>query len=717
MKLIYYSLGIFFSCGTCLAQDTLEMGSPQLGSPIAAASAVSLGSPITILGHYDNSLGSSDAASQGVIYSKTLEDQPFLRPGEVLETVPGLVVTQHSGEGKANQYFLRGYNLDHGTDFTTSIDGVQTNMPTHAHGQGYSDLNDLIPELIDHIDYRKGPYFAENGDFASAGSAEVIYKKDLKQNFSSFTLGSYGYQRALVAGSTRLQSAFTNGVDTSLIDTRPKLLGALEIMHEDGPWQIKEKLQKVNGLVRLSEGNNSKGWSFDFRYYTAHWNSTDQIPLELVQSGQLGLYDTMNSSDGGQSQRTTFALERHEVSDEGYQKLQATVEHHELNLWSDFTFYEFRPQTGDQFEQLDQRNTLSIKWVKGWNGSLLGNDSTAELGGNLRFDRIHLGLFNTQFRKPLGTVSHENVDELMQSIWAQNHTTWAPWLRTITGVRADHVNMDMTAFENPQNSGLAQAGKISPKFSSVFGPWYKTEFFFNIGKGLHSNDARGVINKIDPTTNGLASQIQALSGSFGQEFGARSQPLANFETSLAIWKLKSDSELVYSADSAIGNTTANGASMRTGIEWNNHYTLNDWLLLDADFAWTHSNYVSMNDNGQVGNQVPNAVGKVGILRAALHHMGPWSIGLENRYIGSYPLTQDGSQVAPAALISNLKIKRELDMNTTLSVDALNLFNRQYYDIAYNQDYRISPQANVQPNGITIHPGEPRQVRLNLVINY
>jgi hypothetical protein len=277
--------------------------------------------------------------------------------------------------------------------------------------------------------------------------------------------------------------------------------------------------------------------------------------------------------------------------------------------------------------------------------------------------------------------------------------------------------MNMFAFENSLNSGSASAGKLSPKFSAVLGPWSKTEFFFNLGQGFHSNDARGVINKIDPTTNGPASQTQALSASYGQELGVRSQLSPGFETSVAFWKLKSDSELVYSADSAIGNTSANGASIRSGIEWNNHYNLEDRLHLDADLAWTHANYITMNDNGQLGNQIPNAVGKVGIIRATFQHFHNWSFGFENRYVGAFPLTQNGSQVAPSALISNFKVNKELDQNKSLSVNVLNVFNRQYYDIAYNQDYRISPLANIQPNGITVHPGEPRQLRINLVIKY
>jgi outer membrane receptor protein involved in Fe transport len=669
--------------------------------------------PIEIKGHFDTGIGTSDAASQGVVLSKTIEDQAFLRPGEVMETVPGLVVTQHSGDGKANQYFLRGYNLDHGTDFSTSIDGVQANMPTHAHGQGYADLNYMIPELIDHIDYRKGTYFAENGDFSSAGSADVVYKKSLSQNIFNLSLGSFGYKRALIATSSQLKPISDLSVDPTLIDSSPTLVSAIELMHEDGPWQVNEKLQKTNIVLKLNDGTYSNGWTTDFKYYNAHWNSTDQVPLELIQSGELGLFGSMNPSDGGQSGRMIVSAEMHDVTDVGYEKFSASLERYRLNLWSDFTFFELRPLTGDQFEQADNRDVISTKWIHGLHHSLLDRDSTTEIGLNLRFDDIHLGLFNTQNRNIFATVSNEHINEFMKSAWIQNMTTWSTWARTIVGLRGDQVNMQMTAFENSINSGSASAAKISPKFSAILGPWEKTEFFYNIGKGLHSNDARGVINKIDPTTGDQATQIPALVGSFGQEVGVRSQINPNLQTSLALWKLQSDSELVYSADSGIGNTSANGASVRTGLEWNNHFVANDWVFVDADLAWTHANYQAMNDNGQLGNQIPNAVGKVGILRAALHHLGPWSAGWETRYIGSYPLTQDGTQTAPAALVSNLRVNREIEKDVHLTLDVLNVFNRPYYDIAYNQDYQVSPTAQAQPSGMTVHPGEPRQVRLGI----
>ena len=210
-----------------------QNGQPDAAPPTELAQA----QRVTVEGHYDNAIGTSDAASQGTIRAEVLKSRPPQRPGEVLEFVPGMIVTQHSGDGKANQYFLRGYNLDHGTDFATSVAGMPVNMPTHAHGQGYTDLNFLIPELVQRIEYRKGPYFAGVGDFSAAGSADIIYRTRLDAPFALVTLGENGYRRGVFGGSVDPASGHT-------------LLGAFEAMHNDGPWTLPENLRRLNGVAR-----------------------------------------------------------------------------------------------------------------------------------------------------------------------------------------------------------------------------------------------------------------------------------------------------------------------------------------------------------------------------------------------------------------------------------------------------------------------------------
>ena len=695
------SLGIFLlaiSGGSSVAQSVSNSTSEP-----ASLSA------IVVTATLDNSIGTSDSASAGVIDGDRLNEIPLLRPADVLENIPGMVVTQHSGSGKANQYYLRGFNLDHGTDFATKIQGVPVNMPTNAHGQGYIDLNYLIPELVERVDYRKGPYFAPNSDFSSAGSADIFYRSRLEQNIANLTLGQYGYQRLLFAGSTYLGS----GTGSENLNQGPVLLGALDVQRSDGPWTTKEALQKANALLRLTDGTRAKGWSLDAVYYNAKWNSTDQVPLKLLERGRLDRYSSLDPTDGGNTERAIISGEWHSQDNNGYINANAYAQHYSLNLWSNFTYFLDRPNTGDQFHQSENRNFMGGGLTRGWHHKLFGNDSTTEAGLQFRYDSIRVGLSNTQARRQLDAVTDDQVNQSLTSAYLQNSTSWTKWMRTVVGARADYINMNSTSFILAENSGNAAAVNVSPKFSLILGPWEKTEFFFNAGGGIHSNDARGVIYKIDPTTGLASSQVPALAATTGMELGLRTEIVKDVKSSLALWTLKSGSELVYSADS--GTTAPKDASKRYGVEWNNEINVNRWLRVDADLAWTNARYASMNANGEAGNMIPNAVSQVGQLTATLRNLGPWSASAQLQYIGAYPLSQDGNLTAPSTTVINMRIQHEFSANAAVALDVLNLLDRQYYDITYQQDYRISPFRPITAGGITVHPGEPRQIRLTLML--
>ena len=662
---------------------------------------------VEVKGHFDNAVGTSDAASQGVIRGEIINDIPLLRPGEALETVPGMVVTQHSGDGKANQYFLRGCNLDHGIDFATTIDHVPANMPTNAHGQGYSDVNYLIPELVDRINYRKGPYFAENGDFSSAGSADIQYKRRLDHGIAEITAGDYGFRRILLANSRTVGSS---SPDPASSEQGPVWLGAAELQRNDGPWTTPEQLRKTNALLRLSDGSMTGGWSVDAAYYDAQWRATDQVPLEMITSGQLGRFSAVDPFDGGNTRRYILAADWHDSDESSYRRISAFAQRYLLQLWSNFTLYENDPVRGDQMEQAENRNLFGLQAVQGWTHQLLGRDSTTELGVQLRHDRIDVSLNDTEARTSYLAVTDDQVRETAIGIYAQNSTAWTPWLRTSAGLRADSLHLGLTSRLYPANDGTASGSRISPKLSVILGPWAKTEVFVNVGRGFHSNDARGVINKFEPG-GAPAEPSPVLVGSTGKEIGLRTEVIDGLQSSVALWSLNSSSEILYSADA--GGTEAHGPSRRYGLEWNNHWIPNKWSLLDVDLAWSHSRFADENDGGQPGKLIPNAVSKVAMIRYSVHDLGPWSAGVETRYIGGYPLTQDGSLAAPSAIVTNLRVRREVTPRLGISLDILNLFDRQYFDIAYAQDYRISPASAVVPTGVTVHPGEPRQLRLSL----
>jgi outer membrane cobalamin receptor len=661
-----------------------------LGSVSAHESSVATAlDEVEVKGHYDNAIGTSDAASQGVVGPELLRNRAALRPADVLEYIPGMVVTQHSGDGKANQYFLRGMNLDHGTDFATSVNGVPVNMPSHAHGQGYSDLNFLIPELVSRVEYRKGPYFASEGDFSSAGSASFVYRSKLDRPLADVTIGQRGYLRALVAGSREVSEGVT-------------LLSALEQVNNNGPWSTPEALRKLNAQFILSSGSPREGWSTSLSAYSASWNSTDQVPQRLIDAGTyqgqpFGRFDTLDASDGAKTRRTSWSGNWHQSAGQEMTQLNWYAVSYSLDLFSNFT-YSLERAT-DQFAQMDQRTVVGGKAFKSWFTDLGDQQSMQNtLGLQVRQDRIKLGLFDTTSRQIQSTVRDDAVNQTLVGVYGENEVGWNSWFRTVAGVRADQFNARVSSAAQSLNSGTSSGSKISPKLSLIAGPWQKTEFFLNLGKGFHSNDARGATGKVDAAP--------ALVSSRGQEVGIKSQLVPDLQTSLAFWRLDFDSELVYVGDT--GNTQAGRPSRRTGVEWSNHWTPGEHLLMDANLAWTHPRY---SDNDPIGNNIPNAVQKVASLNLALKNLGPWSVALGVRYVGAAPLIENNAVRSASSVTTHLRVNRKLSNDVDVSLDVLNLTDRHNNDISYYYRSRVAGEPSAL-DGLHVHPAEPRALRVS-----
>ena len=690
-----------------------QTAEPATDAPTPSTVAAKQIDRVEITGrHYDNAVGSSDAASQGTIRAELLKSRPALRPGEVLEFVPGVIVTQHSGDGKANQYFLRGFNLDHGTDFATFVNGLPVNMPTHGHGQGYSDLNFLIPELVDRIEYRKGPYFAKTGDFSAAGSADILYRTTLDEPFAALTLGQRKYQRLVGGGSTEVGLGL-------------KLLGAIEVLHNDGPWVVPEHIRKSNAVLTLSGGTRAEGWSTSLMAYDAKWNSTDQIPQRLIDAGTyngqpFGRFDSLDPTDGGNTQRTSLSGEWHRNTDTGATKFAAYAIDYRLKLFSNFTYALERPATGDQFSQQDKRSIYGVSASQAIDHQLGSLPARSEFGVQLRHDRIRVGLFDTQARQIIGITRDDKVQESLLGVYGQTSVELTPWLRSIVGVRADQARFKVDSLTNAANSGSASDHLISPKLSVILGPWAKTEFFLNAGRGFHSNDARGTTATVDPKTGDAVDKVPGLVAARGMELGARTEWIPGLQSSVALWKLDFDSELVYVGDA--GATEANRPSTRRGVEWNNRYIPLPWLLVDADLAWTHARF---SDADPAGNRIPNAVDKVASIAVTARDLGPWSASFQWRYLGSGALIEDNSARSKSSLTTNLRISRKLTPKTELTLDVFNLFDRKVNDIEYFYE-SLLPGETVPgcPVGQTcgvadkhVHPAEPRTIRLTLRVGF
>jgi outer membrane receptor protein involved in Fe transport len=664
--------------------------------PDAQADGTRFGEEMVVTGHYQNRVGSSDAASAGIVTRQLVEDRPILRPGEVLELVPGLIITQHSGAGKANQYFLRGFNLDHGTDFLTTLDGMPVNLRTHGHGQGYTDLNFVIPELIQRVEYYKGPYFASKGDFASAGAADIRYAESLPKNVAELIGGTFRYGRALLAGSPDLGGG--------------KLLYGLELFHDDGPWDRPDDYRRVNGVLRYTRWSGDLKLGLTAMGYLGLWNATDQIPLRAVQSGQIDRFGAIDPTTGGKTHR--FSLSGDYQQDLGGGVLQANVHavRYRLNLFSNFTYFLDDPVNGDQFEQADDRWQVGTSGRWTWAAPGGGVPLRAAVGWEARCDRIDpVGLYHTVARQRQQTVRQDLVRETSGGAFAEGEASLAPWLRAIAGIRYDRFAFDVSS-DNPANSGRDDAGRVSPKVSAILGPWASTEAFANFGFGFHSNDARGVTTTVDPRSGDPVSRVTPLVRTRGGEVGARTEILPGMQASLALWRLDIDSELLFTGDA--GTTEPSRASRRQGIEWSARWQPVPWLLFDLDVAWSRARFTTPDPDPTVtGDHIPGAIETAVSAGATIHQLGPWTASVYLRHFGPRPLVEDDSQRSRASTILNGQASYRLAPWARLSLEVFNLLDAQVDDIAYSYTSRLQGEPAEGVPDIHFHPAEKRSLRV------
>ncbi|MDP3538439.1 MAG: TonB-dependent receptor [Azonexus sp.] len=648
----------------------------------------------------ENLEGIAAAGSEGVVSSQRLAAVPILRPGEALEMVPGLIVTQHAGDGKANQYFLRGFNLDHGTDFATYVGGVPVNMPTHAHGQGYTDLNFLIPELVDRISFRKGPYYAEEGDFSSAGAAHIDYFRKIEGTLADVTLGQRGYARSLLAGSPALGGG--------------NLLYGLEVFHNDGPWQVHENYRKLNGILRYSQGTRHDGWSVTGMAYQGRWTSTDQIARRAIDSGAVDRFGTLDSTTGGQTFRHSLSGEWAKRGENSQSKAKAWWLRSGLDLWSNFQYCQndFAANgncaIGDQFKQGERRQAggfaLSQTLYDRW-GSF---DVRNAFGLQGRMDRLRpVGLYNTSQRNTWNTVREDNVTQRSLSLWAQNEIRWTSWFRSIQGLRGDAYDFTVDS-SLAANSGQASDQMVTPKLSLVFGPWRRTELYLNYGHGFHSNDARGTTISVDPA-DGVTpvTKVKPLVRTKGYEIGLRSEIVPGWQSTVALWQLEAASELLFVGDA--GTTEPSRPSRRHGLEWTNFYAVNDWLAFDADLAWSHARF---RDADPAGNYIPGAVASTANLGVTVGQFGPWFGALRLRYFGPRPLIEDNSVRSQASALTNLRVGYRFSRQTQVLLDVYNLFDRKVNDIEYWYESQLANETSPVSDR-HVHPTEPRTLRLSI----
>jgi hypothetical protein len=664
-----------------------------------------------------------NAASAGDVEPEQIAAQPLLRPAALLENIPGLIVTQHSGEGKANQYFLRAFNLDHGTDLALEVDDMPVNMPSHAHGQGYSDLNFLIPELTADLHYKKGAYYADEGDFATAGTARVDLATSVPRTVT-VDAAADGLRRSLLMGAADM------GAGT--------LLAAAEDYHNDGPFDVPDDYRRLGAVLRYRQGDAQQYFTVTGMAYAGRWNATEQVPESAVQDGVIDRFGSLNPTDGGNTERYSLSASRVVRTETSQEQFLAYVIRYRLDLWSTFTYFLKDPVHGDQMLQHDDRVVYGAKASRTWFGDLLGVPVSNLLGAQLRIDDIRdVGIFPTVRRQLLGTTQDAGVTESSAAAYFENTLKWRPWLRSSLGLREDAfgfqvrdkmLNADGSCniASDPLgcNSGQRYVAILSPKLGLVLGPWARTTYFVNVGEGYHSNDARGV------TRSGQNPEVQPvtpLTRAVSAEVGLRSHILPGWESSLDVFRLRLRSELTFSGDA--GSTEPSAASTRTGIEWGNRVQFASWLFGELNAAFTQARFdrdPPPDDLGCgeaapshpcaahiaiVGRYIPNS--PTSVVEAALSAKGPhWFASLRARHFGESPLVEDDSARSPAYTTVDAQLGVQSGGHWLAALEVFNLANTKWNDIEYYYAARLQNQA-APVAGYVVHPGVPRTLRARL----
>ena len=675
-KLHQAALAALFVHGLCHADDTVLQR-------------------VLVEGARASGLGLLDSASAGSISGKQLEMRTVYRPGEILEATPGLVVSQHSGEGKANQFYLRGFNLDHGTDLRTTVDDMPVNQRSHAHGQGWTDLNFLIPELAARLDYKKGPYSAEEGDFASAGSAAITYATRLVKNVATATVGQNGYVRTALAASPELAGG--------------SLLYALELLHNDGPFTRPDDYRKVNGVLRYSEGYANNGFSVTAMAYRGQWNATDQIARRAVDADLLGRFDNLDPTDGGAARRTSLSGVWRQTTSDSASKVNAYLIRNQLDLFSDFTYYLIDPVNGDQFAQPDRRVTSGFNASHTWHRhGAIPHDVT--IGLQAQNDNIFNGLYSTKARQFISETRLDHIVETSAGAFVEGLVRWSDTFRTQAGVRADSYRFRVQS-SLAANSGATSDHLLSPSLNLIFGPWALTEFYANFGSGFHSNDARGTLTTVDPKTGEAAARVPGLVRSRGMEIGMRSEFVPKLQTALSLYRLDFDSELTFVGDA--GTTEAGPASRRVGVELSNYYKPLKWLAIDVDAAFAHARSRGVDP---AASRIAGAVEGVGQIALTVDALGPWSGALRLRYFGPRPLTEDNSVRSQPSVTLSGRLGYRIGKALRVELEGFNLTNRRDSAIDYFYVSRLKGEAQAHAD-IHFHPIESRSARISLIANW
>jgi outer membrane receptor protein involved in Fe transport len=655
----------------------LAVASPARAADEGAAGD-GTGSEIVVFGRGETKIGTAHAASEGSVAGSDLLVRPLLRVAELLEAVPGMVAAQHSGSGKANQYFLRGFNLDHGSDFTTYIDGVQMNLRTHGHGQGYLDLNGLIPEIVAREDFRKGPYRADGGDFALAGAAYMTTVDGFARPWIAVEGGSYGARRLAAGGTVK----GLGGGDLTLV---------AQAKRYDGPWQEAEHLRHYAGFAKYVVPAGAGTLEASLHAYRGTWRPTEQIPERIVGSAVCA--DVFCSPDPTARGRTTRLVGNIAVRQPTW-SANLCAQYYDWAMTSNPTYAE-ADGTSAQIEQFDRRWVMGLTARKQWD---LSSALQLTVGTENRYDHIgNVGVSRTANRQLLYSLGRYHVEELSGAVYGE--ATWQPLpgLRLTGGLRGDYYHYAVDARDAAAaalGQGSGHDSIVSPKVSAAYVVTPQFEVYANWGRGFHSNDVRGAVNVETP--------VPVLVRGTGKELGGRLQ-VAGVSLTATYWWLDVASELRFVGDSNAVEPT--GASRRQGYEIVAFWRPLPWLALDGNYTASRSRY----DNG---DRIPNAFENAASAGAAIV-AGPWEASVRVRHLGPYPLIEDNSVRDSGSTVVNARAAWK-GGHVQIYGEVLNIANSRDKDIAYYYESYLPAYDTGGPvEGRLSRVVEPRTFRVGV----
>ena len=607
---------------------------------------------------------------------------------EILRMVQGLFIAQHAGGGKAEQIFLRGFDIDHGTDINLEVDGLPVNMVSHAHGQGYSDLHFVIPELISYVDFNKGPYYTDKGDFTTAGYVDFQTQNKLEKNFLKVEGGRFGTMRGVVG--LRLRPS-KNGRTTGYI--------ASELFRTNGFVESPQHFHRFNVMSKLSTqiGKNDK-ITFGLTAFDSRWDASGQIPRRAVDRGMITRFGSIDNTEGGETNRMSLYLKHiHEFGNGDYFTQQAYGVTYGFNLFSNFTFFVNDPVNGDQIQQNESRMIYGYRGTYSTSGSLVGKPARTEAGAGLRIDDVNdISLSHTVRREFLNDIKRGDIFESNVSAYVNEVIDLTKSISITAGIRLDYFQFRYNDRLTGTNTSTSKS-IVSPKLNVTYQLDSKTQLYVRSGFGFHSNDARVVTQQ---------QGLSVLPRAFGVDMGANSKLTDKLLLNVALWRLDLEQEFVYVGDQGI--VEPSGRTQREGLDLSLRYEISTWLFADTDLNLT---LPRSKDEPEGNNYIPLAPTFSTIGGLTFMFKNGLNGSLRYRYLADRAANEDKSVLADGYMLADATLNYSRP-KFEIGLAAENLLNVDWNEAQFDTESRLKDEAD-PVSEIHFTPGTPFFMKLKV----